>query len=428
MAIGYIPFEVSATSAEAAFLQQHLELDVLLFRPSWEAQWQQGTMLPPLAVLESSVECLLGCPWVVAEGPQGFLWASVLRSAGFSGGITLLPYINPTGWYDVACIAAYRRLSSAADRIFLGSTVSAALYRALGVRADVGEPYGIDCEMFQLRGDAPTVRHDLCIPPGRILLFAGRVEPDKHLYTFLRVAFKAHLLFPDLRIVIAAHVLDDAYAALLERYVHTNRYPIHLIVKPLREQLAALYNAADLFVTAATSIYETFGRAPVEALSCGTAAVAPRYDGFRETLNQPGGVLVDLRITDDDIAVDEDALLRAVYDYLSARQRLDPQEIAAAAQARFCRCRTIHVLDYLRGAPCITQPSCAGIPRTGLVLPPAWETALGEVARLDPRAALAWLWQSDQHKQFASYDNGFQRSVRRYLATGVADSPDALLS
>src|SRR5262249_39754368 len=150
------------------------------------------------------------------------------------------------------------------DRVFVGSTPSARIYRAFGVKARVGEPFGIDCHVFRPRKQAPAVLRQLGIAvAGPLLLFAGRVEPDKDLHRLLSVALKARLLFPDLQVVIAAHVVDWNYFEPLSR-LFAGESGLHLVVDPSREQLANLYNAADAFVTASTSHFETFGRAPAE--------------------------------------------------------------------------------------------------------------------------------------------------------------------
>lgn len=421
MAIGYIPFASSPVSAEAGFLKEYLGLQVLLLRQTRLEQWPCGSRLPPLALLQQDVASLLACPWIVAEGPQGFLWACVLRSAGFEGGFTLLPYINPTGWHDIAAIATYNCFSSSADRVFLGSTAAAELYRSLGIAAEVGEPYGVDCSRFQPGRAVTAVLQELQILPGRILLYAGRVAADKNVYGFLRVALKAQLLFPDLRIVIAARSLESGYAAQIRRFLYPT-YPVHLVVQPPPEQLAALYCAAEVFVTAATSFFETFGRAPVEALSSGTVTIAPRYSGFAETMKQPGGFLVDVCRDGDDVAVDEPAMLRAIYDRLSTTSPVNRQEIAEAARARFCRKQTIHLLDYLHTTPVTRATSCAA-PQFALEQPAVWAIPLRSLAVMNAQTALAWLWREGQHMPDGDHHNQeFQRGVRRFLAAAVRGS------
>src|SRR5262249_40607319 len=147
-------------------------------------------------------EPLLELPWVIAEGPGGFLWAALLRARGFAGGVTILPYLNPRRWFDAACAAVYCKWARPRDRVLVGSTRSAAIYRALGVRASVGEPYGID-PRFHPRDDAAAAVRALGVPPGRMLLYAGRAQADKDLYALLRVGLRARLLFSDLQLVIA---------------------------------------------------------------------------------------------------------------------------------------------------------------------------------------------------------------------------------
>ena len=287
-AVGYIPYVPTARSVEAGWLAEHLGAPVeIAAGPTLNLD--PGRPLPSLDALAPTLDRLLAAPAVVAEGPGGLLWAALLRARGFAAPVTVLPYLNPRGWHDVAAAALYRRSATAADRIFVGSTPSAAVYRALGVAARVGEPFGVDDARFAVRPGAATTLAELSIPPGRVLLFAGRAQPDKDLYRLVRVGLKARLLFPDLRIVVATHVVDPSY---LEPVGATDG--VHVVVDPTPDRLADLYNAADVFVTASTSHFETFGRAPAEALCCGTPAVAPRYDGFAEVLDQAGGTLVDV--------------------------------------------------------------------------------------------------------------------------------------
>ena len=157
----------------------------------------------------------------------------------------------------------------------------------------MAEPFGIDDELFRPRPGHHRVRRALWPGPGRILLYAGRAQPDKDLYRLLRVGLRARLLFADLQVVLASHVDDEAYlAAARASWAKVTG----CLRAPTRAQLADLYAESDVFVTASTSGYETFGRAPVEALACGTPAVAPRYAGFPEVLDQPGGRLADLTL------------------------------------------------------------------------------------------------------------------------------------
>jgi glycosyltransferase involved in cell wall biosynthesis len=412
--VGYFPYADTACSVEAGWLAEHLSVEVRTAHGAPSLNDGPPQPRPTPERLSDTVGEFLALPAVVAEGPGGFLWAALLRAHGFAGTVTVLPYLNLRRWYDVAAAALYRRFAAPRDRVFLGSWPSAAVYRALGIQALVGEPYGIDDRLFGFLSEAARARDELSIPPGRLLLFAGRAQPDKDLYRLLRVGLKARLLFPDLQVVIASHVIDRAYMMAAHQQLGKGA-GVHFVVDPTSEQLVGLYNAADVFVTASTSHFETFGRAPAEALACGCPAVAPRYDGFVEVLAQPGGSLVDVEVDPrtGTPRVHEELLLRAVYDVLSSPRPPPRREVAAIARRRFGRSATIGLLGFLvDGAP--RQPMAA-LPPARIELPGEWRQPLAEIAARDAMDALSWFWDGCDHDRFAAHDPEFAADVRRSL-------------
>lgn len=198
---------------------------------------------------------------------------------------------------------------------------------------------------------------------------------------------------------------------------------VHFVIDPTPEQLADLYNIADVFVTASTSHFETFGRAPAEALACGSPAVAPSYDGFTEVLAQPGGTLVDVEV--DPVTgphVSEEHLLRAVYDVLSSPRPPRRQDVAATARRRFGRSTTIGLLDHLIGGD--TGRRRAAVPSASIELPGEWRRPLAELAGGEALDALSWFWNGCDHDRFGAHDDEFAAQVRRVLcvpALGVED-------
>ena len=420
-AIGYIPYDARGPSVEAGWIDAELGCAPRLIRARASLNAGGFADLPDRDALRADVAPLLELPWVVAEGPGGFLWAAILRAHGFAGGLTILPYLNPRRWFDVACAAAYRSCADPRDRVLVGSTPSARIYRALGLRAQVGEPFGVDCRRFGPRADAGAIAWAMGIPRGRLLLFAGRAQPDKDLYRLLRVGLRARLLFPDLQLVIASHVVDDDYVAVLRGALGAEQ-GVHLVIDPTADQLAALYSAADVFATAATSAFETFGRAPAEALVSGTPAVAPRYDGFIEVLDQPGGTLVDVRVTAGEVCVDEERMLRAVYEVLSAPAPLPRARIARAARSRFCRSRTIRSLAHIMDPAARAHPAAApeSLAPADVAWPPAWRRGLAAAGRMSAAEALAWMWRPRGHAAASRHDAAGVAAVRVALCGGDA--------
>lgn len=420
MVIGYLPFRPTAKSTEAQWLAEALKCEVRLLDCGGSLNLTCHADLPRLDKLRAAVSEMFVVSTIVAEGIGGFICAALLRESGFRGDLILLPYINPTTWFDVTCIATYGHFRDPADAVFVGSRPSAAIFAALGVPVMVCEPYGIDCETFRPRPNAAQVLDVFGIPRGRVLLFSGRAEPDKDLYRLLRTALKARLLFSDLQIVIAAHVIDESYMAVVERHLQRER-GVHLIRDPRPEELADLYNTADVFVSAATSHFETFGRAPAEALACGTRVIVPRYDGFAETAAQPGGTLVDINFAEGGPHVNEELLLRAIYDALSTPGPVPRETIARVAQQRFCRSRTIRVLTASARPPLMT--TC---PRE-LALPSGWQRALDNIQRLSREATLPHLWNDAEHGTLSGADCVFQNTIRTVLSE-EARSPALAIS
>jgi hypothetical protein len=241
------------------------------------------------------------------------------------------------------------------------------------------------------------------------------------------MGLKARILFPDLQIVLASHVIDEPYVATLRRELGPG-CGVHIIERPHREDLADLYCAADVFVTAATSHFETFGRAPAEALACGTSVVAPSYDGFAEVLDQPGGSLVGVELEESGPHVREDDLLRAVYEVLSAPDRLSVRQVSMAAHRRFARSRTIELLAHILTndpAPAIDLDDRSA----SLVLPGAWQRELDTITGLPPAAGLRRVWSCHGHEaslddqNLSTEDGMFVASVRRALCVSPPRQP-----
>lgn len=152
-------------------------------------------------------------------------------------------------------------------------------------------PLGVDTEIFQPR-DAVDARLQLGLPRDAfILLWNGRVSfIDKaDLLPIVRVFSDLVVAHPSRRLhfVLAGgeRAGENAYAAIRQyaRQLHIAEAVQILgeIDLRLRPQL---YNAADVFVSPADNVQETFGITPLEAMACGVPQVVADWDGYRDTV------------------------------------------------------------------------------------------------------------------------------------------------
>jgi glycosyltransferase involved in cell wall biosynthesis len=181
--------------------------------------------------------------------------------------------------------------------------------RGLALSRPVIIPNGVDLARFRPPPGPPA---------GRMILFVGRLVPQKGVDVLLRAFAVVLHRCPGLRLVIAG----DGYQRLyLERLTRHLGLPPHVEYIGWQEgpALARLYQAAELVVI--PSMYEPFGLVALEAMACGRPTAASRIGGLAEIIEDGStGYLV------------------APGDYLSLAQRmaqllLDPARAAAMGQA-----------------------------------------------------------------------------------------------
>ncbi len=102
------------------------------------------------------------------------------------------------------------------------------------------------------------------------LLFLGDMRPRKGLYDFLEAAAIVYKKNPDIFLQIVSK--EDCHI--------DSKIPYEYIYRPSREQLAKLYAACDVFVSA--SWWESFGFPPLEAMACGAPVVMTDSRGGRD--------------------------------------------------------------------------------------------------------------------------------------------------
>jgi phosphatidylinositol alpha-mannosyltransferase len=201
--------------------------------------------------------------------------------------------------------------------VWVGVSQASAAFirRQLGADADVRViPNGVDVEAFR---DAKPAD----LPPGRRMLFVGRLEPRKGLSVAAAAFARLAADHPDLYLVVAGEgpertALDRVEPGVRNRVIELGTVP--------HAELPRYHAAADVFVAPATG-RESFGIVLVEALAVGLPVVASDIPGYREVVRAGvDGLLVP---PGDPVALAE-AVDRVLRDRDLARR------LSAAARAR----------------------------------------------------------------------------------------------
>lgn len=188
-------------------------------------------------------------------------------------------------------------------------------------------PNGADVDIFAA---APAAE----LPPGRKLLFVGRLEPRKGFPVAVRAFAELSAEFPDLRLVVVG---DGADRYAVNDLTAEQRLRVHMIGKVTYESLPTYHRAADIFISPATGS-ESFGIVLVEAMAAGIPLVASDIAGYREVARHgKEGLLVR--------PSDPAALAAGVRTLLR-----DPAYAASLGANGFCRARAFawdHIIDQL---------------------------------------------------------------------------------
>jgi alpha-maltose-1-phosphate synthase len=121
----------------------------------------------------------------------------------------------------------------------------------------------------------------------KIVLFAGRLHPQKGIAALVAAAARVIADYPQVRYLLAGAPDSQRFTQVIQDLLdqHADAQPkIKLLGKIPRKQLAWLYQVADVAVV--PSVYEPFGYAAIEAMAAGVPVVATEVGGLAEIIEQ----------------------------------------------------------------------------------------------------------------------------------------------
>ena len=178
-------------------------------------------------------------------------------------------------------------------------------------------PIGVDTTIFKPR-DKKEIRHELGLPlDAFIILWIGRISPlDKaDLLPLLLVIQNLIKNNPGKKIrLVLGGGGEDIFNKIIDQCIHDLQLNDHIIlIRPLPVSKRHLYHScADVFVSPADNIQETFGITPIEAMACGVPQVVSDWNGYKDTVKHgETGFLIPTYMSD----LDEEITLKSgIYD------------------------------------------------------------------------------------------------------------------
>jgi glycosyltransferase involved in cell wall biosynthesis len=183
---------------------------------------------------------------------------------------------------EAAAIRLSTRFADRSDMVIAPSALIRDELRARGVRAPIAVvPTGVDLQRFA-PGDRGAARRALGLPPaGTLLLYVGRLDPEKSVDRVLLAFDRLASTVPDARLLLVGQ--GTTSAALRARARGLGAAPrIVFLGARAHDALVDCYRAADAFLFASET--ETQGLVLAEAAACGIPAVAVSAPGCEEVV------------------------------------------------------------------------------------------------------------------------------------------------
>jgi len=158
-------------------------------------------------------------------------------------------------------------------------------------------PLGVDCDTFPQGQTAKDIRHQLrqqwgIEPDDLVVLFVGRLifHAKAHpLPLYLAIERAAQATNKKVHLIQAGWFEDQQQELMFKQCAALfcpSANPIFIDSRQpqLRQNIWTIGSVADIFISLADNIQETFGLTPIEAMAAGLPVVVADWNGYRETV------------------------------------------------------------------------------------------------------------------------------------------------
>lgn len=231
---------------------------------------------------------------IIAEYVESLPLVYFMRRDGYFCPAIFIPHTNPYPLNILFYFLLVSEFSHPEDAVICGSMQAANGYMQFAnIKAFPTCTFGIKSS-YQ-KGNKGLARKSLGIPlHKKILLYTGRFMNDKGLVQILDAYEEIKKRILSTTLVLSVNHIDPAYFNMLA----SRMQDVILFYRLEQTQMIELYQSADLFISTATSIFETYGKSPLEAISCGVPVVLPRWDGFPYFITNENGSLANVIYSD----------------------------------------------------------------------------------------------------------------------------------
>ena len=221
---------------------------------------------------------------VIGEGLSGLIWGTSIKLLFPHIPQCIIPRAAPFQPLYALSTLLFSSVALSSDCIISGSRSASRLFSKFNIRSEDFHVPGI-APLFSARIERRQNENiDRILPNSPYIIYAGRIFPDRDIIGLLDVFHQLKLsVGTEIHLVISTHIWESEY---LEKVQNLSRKigNVKFYFNPEKSLLRILYEKSLGFLSIGVSTFETFGRAPLEALYTGVPVVVPNFVGALQDL------------------------------------------------------------------------------------------------------------------------------------------------